>query len=85
MVDPTLTPAAAGAVTLTVFSGGSVEQLKATLSECGSGVAAHVTVSGVGWVSYVPGAAIAAANAPFNAQFADGIPAGTIFQVTNCS
>ena len=85
MVDPTLAPAAAGSVTLTSFSGGSVEQLKAALSECGSGVAAHVTVSGVGWVSYVPGAAIPAANAPFNAQFADGIPAGTLFQVTNCN
>ena len=44
-----------------------------------------MTVSGVGWVSYVPGAAIPAANAPFNAQFADGIPAGTLFQVTNCN
>ena len=84
MVDPTLNPAAAGSVTLAVFSGGSVEQLKAALSECGSDVAAHATGDD-GWVSYVPAAVIPAANAPFNAAFADGIPAGQILQITSCN
>ena len=84
MVDPTLNPAAAGSVTLTSFSGGSVEQLKAALSECGSDVAAHATGDD-GWVSYVPAAVIPAANAPFNAAFADGIPAGQILQITSCN
>ena len=84
MVDPTLNPAAAGSVTLTSFSGGSVEQLKAALSECGSDVAAHATGDD-GWVSYVPAAVIPAANAPFNAAFADGIPAGEILQITSCN
>ncbi|MCY4573986.1 MAG: hypothetical protein OXF01_14425 [Gemmatimonadetes bacterium] len=82
-VAGTLAPAPAGAVTLTSFSGGSVDDLAAALSECGSDVVAHASVGG-GWVSYIPGAVIAAANAPFNAAFADGIPGPTLFQVTNC-
>ena len=82
VVTPSLTPAPAGSVTLTSFSGGSVDDLKATLAECGGDVAAHATTD-TGWVSYIPGATIPAANAAFNAHFADGIPA-TIFQVTNC-
>ena len=81
---PSLTPAPAGAVTLTSFSGGSVDDLAAALSECGSGVAAHASVDG-GWVSYIPAAVIVAANAPFNAAFAEGIPADQILQVTNCN
>ena len=82
-VAPSLTPEPAGAVTLTSFSGGSIDDLKAALSSCGSDVVAHASVDG-GWVSYIPGALIAAANAPFNAAFADGVPDGQLFQVTNC-
>ncbi|MCY4670222.1 MAG: hypothetical protein OXC29_19820 [Rhodococcus sp.] len=82
--SPWLADAPAGAVSQVIFNGGSVDELKAALSECGDGVAAHATVDG-GWVSYIPGAAIAAANAPFNAAFAEGIPANTVLQVTNCN
>ena len=80
-----LSPDPAGtSVQIVTFSGGSVDELGAALALCGSGVSAHATVAG-GWVSYVPGAIIAAVNAGFNAAFADGVPAGQGLVVTNCA
>jgi len=79
---PSLTPAPAGALTLSNFSGGTVDELAAALASCESGAGAYAAVGG-SWLTYLPGAP-APVNAAFAAHFADGIPAGQGLVILNC-
>ena len=76
-------PSATG-VTLTSFSGGTVEELKTALTAAcsGDGVSAYTT-SGGAWNTFIPGAP-AQLNAPFSELYAAGIPEGKILLVANC-
>ena len=76
-------PSATG-VTLTSFSGGTVEELKTALTAAcsGDGVSAYTT-SGGAWNTFIPGAP-AQLNATFSELYAAGIPEGKILLVANC-
>ena len=76
-------PSATG-VTLTSFSGGTVEELKTVLTAAcsGDGVSAYTT-SGGAWNTFIPGAP-AQLNATFSELYAAGIPEGKILLVANC-
>lgn len=76
------TPASTG-YTLVNFSGGSVAELAAVLTDaCGSGATAYATNLGE-YVGYLVGAP-AVVNRAFNDLFADGIPANTPLLVGGC-
>ena len=76
-------PSATG-VTLTSFSGGTVEELKTALTAAcsGDGVSAYTTSDGA-WNTFIPGAP-AQLNATFSELYAAGIPEGKILLVANC-
>ncbi|MFA7297728.1 MAG: trypsin-like serine protease [Dehalococcoidia bacterium] len=65
-----------GGLALIVFGGGSGTQLLAA-SGCSASSAAFWAADGGAFVTYVPGTAIAAVNAAWDAKFPTGIPAGT--------
>jgi len=65
-----------GGLALIVFGGGSGAQLLAA-SGCPASSAAFWAADGGAFVTYVPGTAIAAVNAAWDAKFPTGIPAGT--------
>lgn len=68
------TPVPSGGFALVIFSGGSSQQLAAAAG-CASPVF-WATESGA-FVTFVPGTAITAVNAGWNAKFAQGVPANT--------
>ena len=77
------TPSSTGH-TLVTFNGGSVDELGTVLTDaCGAGVRAYATDYQGDWVTFIPSAP-ALVNGPFNALFADGIPAGTPLLVGSC-
>ncbi len=65
-----------GGLALIVFGGGSGAQLLAA-SRCPASSAAFWAADAGAFVTYVPGTAIAAVNATWDAKFPTGIPAGT--------
>lgn len=67
----------AGGIGLVVFSGGTSAQL-VTASGCPAASAAFWADDGAGgFVTYIPGAAVAVVNAGWDAKFPNGIPANT--------
>lgn len=67
----------AGGIGLVVFNGGTSGQLVAA-SGCPAATDAFWADDGAGgFVTYVPGAAVAVVNAAWESKFATGIPAGT--------
>lgn len=68
---------AAGGIGLVVFSGGTSAQL-VTASGCPAASAAFWADDGAGgFVTYIPGAAVAVVNAGWDAKFPNGVPANT--------
>lgn len=82
---PSLTPAPVGANTLTVFSGGTVDELAdAVTAACGNpSAAAWVTNAAGEWVGLIP-AAPALVNVGFLVHFGSVVPDNTPLLVTNC-
>ena len=66
-----------GGFGLFVFGGGSSEQLLAATGCARSDATFWVSEADGGFIAYVPGSAVAAVNARWNAVFTSGIPAGT--------
>lgn len=70
-------PPLAGGYGLFVFGGGANEQL-VTASGCPKATATFWATNRAGqFVTYIPGSAVEAVNAPWNALFPDGVPYNT--------
>jgi len=84
-LTPTLNPSPVGANTISVFSGGTVDELiDLVVASCESGVAVWATDYTGAFISHVPGAP-EFINRAFAQLFADGVPANTGVLISNCS